>query len=253
MCKIIEETNISVAWAKAYLGAGARGIKPLVVVINGFDDNNNPYEDMQIRRLLDQELLNENRPSIHTVANTIFPVNLWNPNENRSELYSRFLGIWPAVKRFNPLGHYFHRLIAYDDNTAEGFNQLENIIRLWSVSRPGIRPMRQFLQASTLVPYADLLTSDISHNFPCLQQISVEYESNDRDSLQLTAYYPKQILFKKGYGNYLGLCRLGKFIAHECGRLSLTRVTCIVGFAENDYTNAQFKNKIRLKIEQLED
>ena len=37
-----------------------------------------------------------------------------------------------------------------------------------------------------------------------------------------------QQLFEKGYGNYLGLARLGMFVAAETG-LHLTRVSCFVG------------------------
>ena len=49
----------------------------------------------------------------------------------------------------------------------------------------------------------------------------------------MNAFYAKQYMVERGYGNYLGLCRLGEFVAHELG-LSLTRVTLHVGSAELD-------------------
>jgi hypothetical protein len=49
--------------------------------------------------------------------------------------------------------------------------------------------------------------------------------------LILNAFYATQLLFNKAYGNYLGLCRLGDFMAHEMG-LSFERMNCFVGVAK---------------------
>jgi hypothetical protein len=42
-----------------------------------------------------------------------------------------------------------------------------------------------------------------------------------------TGFYPTQYIFEKAYGNYLGLCQLGTFIAHEIG-VSLEGIRCFV-------------------------
>jgi hypothetical protein len=44
--------------------------------------------------------------------------------------------------------------------------------------------------------------------------------------MKVVALYANQLLIEKAYGNYLGLYRLGKFMAGEMG-LTLKRVTCI--------------------------
>ena len=63
--------------------------------------------------------------------------------------------------------------------------------------------------------------------FPCLQQVVFHTKgSNGSDGLEVVAFYANQLLFEKAYGNYLGLYRLGKFMAGEMG-LRLTGVTCI--------------------------
>ena len=45
--------------------------------------------------------------------------------------------------------------------------------------------------------------------------------------LAVTGFYPTQYMFERAYGNYLGLCRLGNFMAHEM-ELRLSQVVCIV-------------------------
>jgi hypothetical protein len=51
--------------------------------------------------------------------------------------------------------------------------------------------------------------------------------------LSVTGFYATQTLFERAYGNYIGLCELGRFFAHEWGR-ELTRVTCVASIAELD-------------------
>jgi hypothetical protein len=45
-------------------------------------------------------------------------------------------------------------------------------------------------------------------------------------NLAVTGFYALQHHVSKAYGNYLGLCWLGRFMAHQMG-LRLTQVSCI--------------------------
>ena len=49
----------------------------------------------------------------------------------------------------------------------------------------------------------------------------------------MNAFYATQYMVERAYGNYLGLCRLGRFMAHELD-MRLTRMTCFTGIAECD-------------------
>ena len=40
-------------------------------------------------------------------------------------------------------------------------------------------------------------------------------------------------MYERAYGNYLGLCRLGRFMAHEMG-LTLSQIVCIATPAARD-------------------
>ena len=49
----------------------------------------------------------------------------------------------------------------------------------------------------------------------------------------LNAFYATQQVIRKGYGNYLGLSLLGRFMAHEMG-LKMERLNVFVGVAQAD-------------------
>lgn len=228
---VIDEDNLSVAWAKAFIQVVHAGeIRPLIVVIRGFGDGE-PAEVEAIRQLLDGALeKDEKKSSCHQVANTIFPVSLWNPRTGRQELYQRYLRILPRVLRDhrNKYGVYFERLIAFGHNAnlQGGVNQLEHIIQIWLSGNH----RRTALQAAIFDPKKDH-TNQRQRGFPCLQQVAFAPQGNE--GLAVTGFYATQYIFERAYGNYLGLCRLGRFMGHEMGR-QLTRVICIASPAKRD-------------------
>ena len=87
---------------------------------------------------------------------------------------------------------------------------------------------RGALQASVFDPAADH-TMNRRPGFPCLQQVS--FTPLPGDCLSVTGYYATQYLFDRAYGNYVGLCRLGHFIAGQID-MKLTRMTCVAARAE---------------------
>ena len=225
----IEEDNLSVAWARAFVSVMDAGeIAPLIVVIRGFD-NGKPAEVEAIRGLLDTALGADAKGlSCREVANTIFPISLWNPHADRHLLYDRYYRILPRVVRArrNRYGVYFERLIAFghDARFQDGVNQLEHIIQTWH----GGNHRRTALQAAIFDPKNDH-TNQRQRGFPCLQQVVFAPEGSD--GLSVTGFYATQYIFERAYGNYLGLCRLGHFMAHEMGR-QLTQVTCVASPAK---------------------
>ena len=220
----IEEDNLSVAWAEALFSVlKGEEISPLTVVIRGFTSGK-PEEVESIRRLLDQALCSDARGlTCNEVANTLFPDSLWNPEADRHELYERYRRIMPRVLKYrrNTYGVYFQRLIAYgyDGKGNEGVNQLEHVIQTWN--RGNHR--RSALQAAIFDPTKDH-TNQRQRGFPCLQQVSFAQQGDH--GLMVTGLYATQHIFERAYGNYLGLCRLGRFMAQQMGR-QLTQVNCI--------------------------
>ena len=229
----IEEDNLSVAWAKAFLCVVEAGeIAPLSVVIRGFADGQ-PMEVAPIRQFLDDALgADEKALSCNEVANTISPTRCGTREQTAGSSTSATDESCRVCCETveTGAGVYFQRLIAFgqDANYESGVNQLEHIIQTWH----GGNHRRSALQAVIFDPRKDH-TNQRMRGFPCLQQVA--FAPKGPDGLTVTGFYATQYIFERAYGNYLGLCRLGRFMAQEMGR-QLTQVTCVASPAKRDKT-----------------
>jgi hypothetical protein len=224
MMFVIEEPTLSGAWSTLFqrcMEPGRDELSPAVVTTSGVSVTA-IEEDASVRLLLDDALLANGASSIETVANTIFPQSLWNRSLPRARLYERFRTVWPRIRKCpaNVRGTYFQRFVAYGLQpnqplaSQQTVNQLEHVIDTWN-NRGNHR--HSALQLSVFDPQRDH-----KHNrqlgFPCLHQVAFTPRgTNGKDGLEVTAFYATQHIFEKAYGNYLGLCRLGQFVAHELG------------------------------------
>jgi hypothetical protein len=231
----IEERNLSVAWGRAIQLTAQRGrteVAPLVVAITGFDQMGNFEEEPRIRAELDALLAKEGMQTVHTVANTIFPTSLWNPAADRRVLFYRYERIVPRLHKISPKnrrGIYFERMISGGPKGKE--NQLDFAISTY-LSRKGVR--RSALQVSVFDPNRDH-SAAARLGFPCLQHLT--FAPTD-GGLCVNAFYAEQYLVEKAYGNYIGICRLGRFVAHEL-RLPLVRVMCVTGIARCEVSKSK--------------
>ena len=101
-------------------------------MIRGFSDGE-PKEVARIRQLLDEALGAGKKPlSCNEVANTIFPISLWNPRASRQKLYARYLRIMPRVLRYpgNRYGVYFLCV----SSRLEEMPQTTSALTNWSTS-----------------------------------------------------------------------------------------------------------------------
>jgi thymidylate synthase len=235
--RYIEADSLSLAWGRAVQlvsGPGRKEVAPLIVSVTGFDSQGGFAEDFAIRTALDELLRSKKSESVATVANTIFPISLWNPMAPREQLFDRYRRIAVRVQkasRKNSRGRYFDRMI---DNGAEGReNQLDFIMRTYR-ARESVR--RSMLQVAVFDPKKDH-SAAARLGFPCLQHVTF---APTKDGLSVNAFYATQYMVKRAYGNYVGLCRLGQFVAHELG-IRLARVTCYAGIAELDATKEEIK------------
>lgn len=238
--EFIEDENLSRAWGRAVRPMMDRGgiaeLVPLCVSITGFDDGV-PREESTIRAVLDASLARMSKQDCHTVANTIFPESMWNPAAPRSALFERYVRSLPRMLKAsskNRLGMYFQRLIQGGPQSHP--NQLDFVITTY-LARKGVR--RSALQVAVYDAARDQ-SAAAQRGFPCLQHVTFVPVG---ETLSLNAFYATQYAFERAYGNYLGLCRLGRFVAHELG-LKLARVTCFTGIMLSDSIPARSKRNL---------
>jgi thymidylate synthase len=233
---------------------GASELAPAVITISEFDEHSLPIQVPGIQAAIDRV----NDQLCRTIASTIFPNSLWVPDaENDAQrLYARYEKVWPVIAKCRPntKGVYFRRLTAF---APEGIgkecptvNQLAHIIETYA----GGNHRHSALQASIFDPTRDH-TNSRQRGFPCLQQVAFGVSDG---TLEVTGFYALQHHVPKAYGNYLGLCWLGRFMAKQMG-LRLSQVTCIAsslklplgdGYSKSGLT--PLKNTLKQIVSQYE-
>ncbi len=244
---VVPSGNLSVAWAQAFLrvfdATGSTLQHPLLLSITEFNDLREPVEVADVRNALDEAIDTINSAgdrrrlqSVSATASTIFPHMCWSPRSTRpaAELFDHYRDkVYPRLKKLcslNSHGTYFLRMIDCPSPRPDGthVNQLGSIIDWWRRDHAqGKRTRRSAMQVSIYDPPRDH-TGSGQGGFPCLQQVSFGW--TDR-GLVVSAYYPTEWILDRGYGNYLGLCQLGAFMAHEM-ELPLERVNIFVALPE---------------------
>jgi hypothetical protein len=221
---IDDQPSLSHAWSVAFDKITAPGVDEIAPLIVTFPHEENEPREHPIQSLIDDALRAQDEFTTRTVANTMFPYTLWNPNQPRARLYERYERAFRLIGRVqqNRNGTYFQRLVAYDGKNGP-VNQLEKLLSSFDSGNH----RRSALQAGIFDPARDH-TKQRQRGFPCLQQVS--FAPVGDDELHVNGFYATEYLFEKAYGNYLGLRDLGIFIAHELNR-RLTRVTCVAGIA----------------------
>src|SRR5688572_29332579 len=216
--EIINESNISRAWGRAFLrvmGCAREALPPIVVSFSGFE-HGRTLEAPRIREALDRTLQKHGLFSCDTSGMTIFPFKHWirSSKPGWQELSSwytnRFLPRLRARDRTNAYGTYFERMVACTG--LAGYrgqggrvvkNQLGSIVTQWgNAAGKGRRPRQSALQIGFFDPAKDH-TGQAMRGFPCLQQVSFNYDESG--GLSVNAFYPCQYVFDRAYGNYLGL------------------------------------------------
>lgn len=222
--------SLSTVWTEALTQAaapGVTGVRPLRVSITDFGNDGLPVEDVCVRNAIDAELARLGcNLTVSSTANTIFPNTMWRPGVDRDAMFDRYHRLLPRLKkrdRRNQHGTYFERLTSYGKPPAN-VNQLKRVIDSF---QSGVH-RKTALQATLFDPSRDH-TRQRRRGFPCLQHVT--FCPTLGGGLITTGFYAFQYLFVRGYGNYLGLCRLARFMANEMG-LCVERVDCYAAVAE---------------------
>jgi len=230
---VIESSCISHAWGELFLhtfDCAKRHLRPVVLSVTGLSDQP-PVEDPAIRQAVDAAMDAAEKNTVRVSGLMIFPYEMWKRRGRPScREFSDFCvdQVVPRLKALdkrNRYGTYFERMMRFTgvrNGRLHAVNQLEFVIGL--LKRPR-RSRHSALQIACFDPAKDH-TGQAVRGFPCLQQVSVA--QNDDGRLAINAYYPAQYIFDRAYGNYLGLCHLGQFLAHETN-LEFAQLNCYIG------------------------
>ena len=174
-------------------------------------------------------LLKPHDKSVETVANTIFP----------SQLYYRYGA--PAFfqaftervlkkvrKNCRWSGYYFERMIHVPRVGGDPINQLWEIVG--RIKDPSVKANNKF-ELSLFDPDRDV--DDSPYGGQCLSFLSFKLLPGPQKTLTLTAMYRNHFYVEKLLGNLIGLGRLMEFVAHEAG-LKVGSLTVISTHAEID-------------------
>lgn len=230
----IAADNLSIGWGKALLALAEPGVTrvtPMTLTIRGFAPDGVASEVPEIREAVDAFLDAQDKKDSENVAFTIFPQRYLELAEGDPEMFfDLYTESFQRIQDFNPRnnrrGSYFQRLIDLKGG-GQGPNQLAWMIKDYH-DHPKARRTSKF-QATTFDPARDYSATNILE-FPCLQQVSFV---PDEGALQLNAFYASQQIARKAYGNYLGLARLGAFMAKQFD-LRFEQLNVFVGLAQMD-------------------
>ena len=190
-------------------------------------------ELLGVRQAIDDEVAHlrasGKKKSIHTVANTIFPISLYRDGHPEAFYKAAITGqsgrdgtitSWGANG-----GTYIGRLLQYPTYGGERFNQVARMIRnldaeldykdsyemALTCEPPDVDPHSPslFASASTFVPGYD----NSHRGGQCLSHISLNRSS--KGALSMVALYRHQTYLTRAYGNFLGLSRLLHFLVRE--------------------------------------
>lgn len=184
--------------------------------------------------------------SVDTVANTLFPANLYSPPDvdfapnlapqqvwqldaAANELYAAYRDVLPDLCTFdgNEHGTYFGRLVSWPGKTRDGYNQLNRRVEQLRAHRKrresaanaadfvleGIAEIESAaVEAAGLQMYKSNDERQIA--FPCLVHVDISVVGN---CLNLMAVYRHWHLVHKAYGNLIGLTRLLHFLSQQTG------------------------------------
>lgn len=249
----VRGSNIGEAWL-ASLAALSEHRWDLVNLTVTIDDPS--AEDLGVRRVLELELARRvhagDRPapqSVHTVANTLFPISLYVPG--RADAAQRFFDAAIAGQRSRHgtsarWGTYIGRFLDYPGPKGKA-NQLDLLLRQlrsdgaqwkdryelaasipdrdgppdeddqWLESQAtagNSRSRRSATPAHDLRVISDPRSDHHARGGPCLSHVSLTMIEG---RLHMTALYRRQSYVARAYGNFLGLARLQHFLALESG------------------------------------
>lgn len=248
--------NLADAWVNAYEALTQR---THCAAVNMTVTIENPaLETLRVRKEIDAavaRLRAAGKPlfnkSVHTVANTIFPISLYREGRRGAFYEAAMIGQSGRTGTITSWGAnggtYIGRLLKYPTFGGESFNQLARMLenldaRLnyqdsYEMSLtceppdpdPDAPTLFASASASTFVPKYD----NSHRGGQCLSHVSLH--RSPTGALSMAALYRHQTYLTRAYGNFLGLSRLLHFLVRESKKdLHVGELMVVASHAEID-------------------
>lgn len=207
----------------------------------GFSD-----ADRSVRKLVDTFLTQHGKQPLDTVADTIFPLGLYN-RFGRDGIFEKYPNnVYPLTlkKSGNDWGRYAYRLVRVqtgdrskevliDHETGKPVNPLEKVIA--KLSNYEHDHKKAAYEIGVIDPVQDIPIYRPSHDRcrtmsgPCLSHLS--FKVTNEKTLSLTAFYRSHYYVERALGNLIGLSWLLYFVSSESG-IPAGSLTCISSMAQ---------------------
>jgi thymidylate synthase len=174
-------------------------------------------EDPAVRAAVDGLLAAAGHQEVDEVRNTIFPSELAGDFPEPSDLAREYLEDYEVIKGLgSPQGTYFGRICAYPQRDGGTAPQLATVVAKLREARNDVRWRARY----QLNIYAEHKDEKKKRNFfPCMAHLAFQLggDSELRDRLDCICLYRFQDMVLKGYGNFLGLAELQRYVATASG------------------------------------
>jgi hypothetical protein len=166
---------------------------------------------------------------VDEVRNTIFPAALAEDLAQPSELIAEYLEEYDVVKRLgSPQGTYFGRICEFPHPDGTTTRQLEVIVAKLRDARAN-QLWRAIYQLNIFAEHKD--QNKKRNFFPCMAHLAFQLSPHETDPrLDCVALYRYQDLVLKGYGNYLGIAELQRYVADATG-FAMGELSVLAGHA----------------------
>lgn len=172
---------------------------------------------------LNNFLISNNKHSVSTVINTIFPASLA-VKHTADEVFKRYREeIAPRLCKHHDTrwGTYFMRMTNKTDANGKTINPLEYLIAKLKREGKVSGSKRAVYELNLVEPFLDVPIYDANADRhyhmggPCLSHVSFKLKSDH--SLILTALYRSHYYIERALGNLYGLAMLQDFVVREAG------------------------------------
>jgi len=175
-------------------------------------------EDRLIILEVDKFLRSHNVNPISTVANTIFPQDLYR-RVGPVKLREKYLATFEALRK-KKWGRYFQRMVAWPTSGGAA-DQLALIVQKMKKQR---NSTHMFHNVYELTLYDPVVDAARNMNRQCLSFLS--FKLHKTRGVMLTAVYRNHYYIARALGNFIGLGNLMAYVAAEVGT-TVGPLTCV--------------------------